>query len=180
MLITPSFFVDDISIPNNMSPMVFERINGFINKFEPRLLRDLLGNELYELLLSEKSERMESLINGTNFIGYEGYNDYWEGLVHDKEQSLIAYYVYYQFEESNATQSVGLGTTIPNNNAQKAVTPADKMIGAWNNMSNSIKDLTRFLWYSKDGLGGPLFPEFTEWRWRLLAHKYRAINYFGI
>lgn len=46
-LIDSSYFVGAINIPNTAKTEISERLTWFINKYEPRILTDILGYELY-------------------------------------------------------------------------------------------------------------------------------------
>ncbi len=128
LLINQSFFIRDITIPNTGNDQVLERLNSFIAKYEPQCLLKLLGYPLYKLFVTEDSTRMTDLESGTDYVGINGNIYKWNGLVHDKDQSLIAYYIYYYFQEASATQSTGVNTSVPKGADSSPVTPADKMI----------------------------------------------------
>lgn len=76
-LIDSSYFVGDLDIPNTSRDNVLERLTAFINKHESKLLRDILGYDLWKAfnngLLVETALGTELIVNGaftTNASGW--------------------------------------------------------------------------------------------------------------
>jgi hypothetical protein len=172
-LIDPSYFIRDIKIPNVYSPAVAENVNQFIAKYEPQCLRLLFGYDFYTLFQTEGiTERMKDLLDGKGE---------WMGLVRpDIKDSLIAYYVYYFFEESMATQSTGVATSITQDASAMNVSPADKMVAAWNQFSYRVTAMYNFLALSKDVDGNKVYPELGLDVVYRGMEMFRPINYFSI
>lgn len=160
--INSSFFVRDINIPNTKELQIIERLNSFIVKYEPECMVKLLGYSLYNLLVTESSTRMYDLIFGALYTNSEGHQKKWKGLVYETNQSLIAYYVYYYFQEASATQTTGVSTKVSKSEAGTSVSPVEKMISAWNIFSSEAYEMSSFLWIKKDINGVKTFPEFTN------------------
>lgn len=172
-LIDPSFFIRDIKIPNVYAPAVAANVQQFIDKYEPECLRNILGYDFYQLFLTENgSQRMMDLLGGKGE---------WMGLVNvPAKDSLIAYYVYYFFEEAMATQSTGVATSITKDESAMNVSPADKMIAAWNQFSYRTTAMYKFLTGTKDVDGYRVYPELDFGVVCRGVDLYRPINYFSI
>jgi len=172
-LIDPSFFIRDIKIPNATYPNIAQNIEQYIAKYEPQCLRSILGHDMYtKLILEIDTPRMQDLLNGKGP---------WMGLVNEPaKDSLIAYYVYYFFEESMATQSTGVATSITKDESAMNVSPADKMIAAWNQFSYRVTEMYYFMTGTKDIDGNPMYPELTSDMVYYGMEQSRPINYFGI
>lgn len=69
-LINSSFFVREITIPNLNDTRVLERLNMYIQKYEPLFLQEALGYYLYKALLSESNGYYSR-----QFLGNELRND---------------------------------------------------------------------------------------------------------
>ncbi len=139
-IVNQSFFVGILQIPNRTSPAVLEQINLFIQRYEPIFLESLLGRVLYaSLLANPTTPRMVDLPNGIAGTSYRG-------LVYNTNQSPIANYIYYQLIEYQATQTTGMGETVPKQDLAVNVSPADKMVRAWNAMSDDVDNTLSFLW----------------------------------
>ena len=170
-LINPSYFIRDIKIPNAIgSVAVAETVNLYIAKYEPECLRKLLGHSFYQLLMTEQSPRMTDLIKGKGA---------WPGLANDEtKDSLIAYYVYFFFEEAMASQSTGVATSITKDESAMNYSPADKMVAAWNNFSDRVRMMYDFL-YTKE-LNVRIYPEVDDCNTYYGMLMSQKINYFGI
>lgn len=82
-------------------------------------------------------------------------------------QSAIANFVYYWFSRNNTTQSTGIGEVRTDGENAVTVSPRQKMISCWNEMSRTIKDLMCFLEAST-----VTYPEWT------LQYEYETRKYF--
>jgi hypothetical protein len=91
------------------------------------------------------------------------------------KKSLIANYVYYQWQKDQYTQTVGLGEVATKAENAQVVTPEYKMIRAYNEMVERIRELMYYLYIKQD--------VYTDWwvvqqNWAL--NKYRKLNSLGI
>src|ERR1035437_922329 len=179
-IINASFFVRNINIPNPGDVKVLEKINSFIGKYEPECMKSILGYSLYKLFLNETSQRMIDILSGAEYNDSCGELQKWEGLVHDTDISLIANYIYYFIQESSATQTTGVSTSISKPETGTNVSPADKMINAWNFFSDETASLCSFLWNKKDSGGIRIYPEFTNLQFYKTRSTSRAINFMGL
>lgn len=178
-LVTLSFFVADITIPNTATPAIIERVNAFIVKFEKECLIDILGYELYKAFTTEDSARMTALLSGQEYTDSNDELQKWQGLVHDTNRSLLAYYIYWKFQEASATQTTGVSTGAMKTQAGVSVSPAEKMVSAFNCFSNETNDLLSFL-RIKNLESTPVYPEFTYRQAVLTANFSRPVNIFSI
>lgn len=179
-LIDAGFFIRDISVPNTSNPAILERLNAFIEKYEKECLVTLMGYELYELFIVNYNEPRMSEIIGGGLYTVNGVQYKWQGLVYDINNSLLAYYVYYYFQSSSATQTLGVSTSTIKTESGVSVSPADKMMEAWNNYSRQSKNFISFLWYKEDANGDRLYPEVSLNHLSLALNLSRTNNIFGI
>lgn len=109
-IISNLYFVKDISIPQTD----FSNLNNDIAKYEPEILRELLGYELAKLVIDSPASptRIKELVEGKEYT--VSFNDRdqkvkWNGFANSELISLIAYYVYYWWQRNNATHTASLG-----------------------------------------------------------------------
>lgn len=174
-LIDQTWFIRNINIPNidankPSNAVELDRILSFIQKYEPECLKKILGFPMYNLLLTETSQRMTDLILGADYTNYYGHNRHWDGLIQPIPKiSLIANYIYFYYQEANTTHTSGVNTNIPKGEASTAVSPGDKMINAWEFFASETKNMLSFLG-NKNNESPAVYPEFTEWQyWRTRA-----------
>lgn len=182
-LIDYTFFIRNINIPNlstdssNIANM--QKINSFIAKYEPECLNNILGYELYKVILNESSQRVTDLIQGAEYTDRCGKLQKWQGLVHDIDISLIANYIFFYFIEATTALTTGVNTKIPKAEAGMAVSPADKMVEAWKFFSSETKSMCFFLWMKKDSNGVRVYPEFDYSQYKKTINLSEPINTFG-
>lgn len=127
MLIDSTYFVNELLIANisNTVDSTGSKITSFIEKYETRYLKELLGLGLYAEFIAGIAEDpieekwavlLDALRNDTT------------------KESPIANYVYYWVMRNDATQSTGTGEVVANNENSRRVSPVDKMVRAWNEM----------------------------------------------
>lgn len=140
----------------------------------------ILGWDLYERFIAEQdSPRMVELINGAEY----GNGRKWQGLVHDTDVSLIANYVYYWFQNSNALQTVGTSTKASKSEAGTSESPADKMIAAWQFFASETRDMISFLWNrTETATEAKTYPEFgfNQYSKTLSLARKGGVNKLGI
>lgn len=131
-LIDSTYFIREISLPVGAN----SNIDSMISRYEPEILKMLLGYELYELMIATPLDvRFDRLINGYEYdVEYNNRTTKvkWNGLVNDDKISLIAYYVYYRImrDENTFTGSVGEFKPIQENSSN--ANPSLKMKTAYN------------------------------------------------
>ncbi len=87
--------------------------------------------------------------------------------------------MYYKFQESAATQSSGIGTNVPKSEGSYQVSPADKMIEAWNFFSEEAYEMLNFLRISNIGTS-QVYPEFDYYQFNEARRFSRRNNYLGL
>ena len=142
MLIDPSYFHGEILIAQRGQLEVQEDIEGLIAKYEPKILRELLGKSLYK----EFMEGLEDPFPDPKWINLrDGVDGEWMGLANMDKLSLIANYVYYHWMRKENLQTVGIGTVkVEAENAVKA-SPVEKYVRAWNEMVDWICELHDYI-----------------------------------
>lgn len=183
-LIDASFFVRDIYLTNLDKAPHLSRLDLFINKREPECLMKILGAKLYKLLTTEDSQRIHDLVDGVGYFSPSNFERYWQGLVHDDDQSLIANYVYYYFQEALALQTTDVATKASKAEAAESASPADKMVNAWRFFASETRDLCSFLWNKRvndEDNGDRIYPEFEACHWHNTMNIARkgGVNKYG-
>lgn len=179
-IVNQSFFVREINLPNTTKTEVIEKITSYINKYEPQCLLKILGYPLFKLFGTENSQRMTDILDGAEYTDQYGELQKWQGLVHDTDISLIANYVYFYIQQSNAAQQTGVATVANKAEAGSAISPAEKMVSAWNFFSTETYSLISFLWMKVDDAGVRIYPEFTQHQFLITKNLSRSMNFLGI
>lgn len=179
-IINSGFFKGDLEIPNRASAPVLERINYMIQKYEPECLETIMGYSLSKAFLANTaSPRMQDILNGAEYTDCFGNTQKFKGLVYDTDKSLIAAYVYYAYQQSQATRSTGVNTAVMNGENASPISPAEKMIEAWNYFSEQTRSLLSFLRYKNLG-DTPIYPEINSMQISRSLELTRKINFIGL
>jgi hypothetical protein len=180
-IVNASFFIGDINIPNLGNTAIIERLNSFVAKYEEQCFTELFGYAFYKLYKDNvSSERMMFITDGSEYSGCFGDLQNWEGIVVNENTSFLAFYIYYYFQQSSATLTTGVSTAAAHTDGASSVSPAEKMVYAWNEYSEIASSLLNFLWFKKDSANQRLYPEFTAHQLRKSASISRKINIFSI
>lgn len=135
-LIDSTYFIGEILITNKTE--LASVISNYITKYEKEILISLLGYSLYTSMINNQSdEPYKSLIEGAEFeMTFDGITQTlkWEGLKNSVKQSLIAYYVYYRYQEEQFIFPGAISTVKPMAENSEVVSPYSKMVNAWNSM----------------------------------------------
>ena len=159
MIIDITYFFGDILIGQLSEQSVQDKVNLFINQYEPEILKGLLGYETYKLMsATTPEERFNELKNGAEFTDEKGLLRKWEGLARTDKVSLIAYYIYYWYQRSQITTTSGTGEGKTQTQNAIPISAMDKMASAWNKMVSLNKDLYCFLNAKKD-----VYTEWYDW-----------------
>lgn len=94
--------------------------------------------------------------------------------------SLIANYIYFYIQQTNASKTTGVNTSIPKGEKAVNFSPVDKMVSAWNFFSDEVESMIRFLWYQKDVSNVRVYPEFDYEQGCTVSRISRKRNSFGI
>ena len=169
MIIDITYFFGDILIGQLSEQSVQDKVNLFINQYEPEILKGLLGYETYKLVsATAPEERFNELKNGAEFTDEKGLLRKWEGLARTDKVSLIAYYVYYWYQRSQTTTTSGTGEGKTQTQNATEESPADKMFKVWNKMVSQNEELYCFLNAKKD--------VYTEW-YKWVTADNSSLNY---
>ena len=142
MMIDYTFFQDGLlmvdgalalATPSPTNRAIAERINWYINRYEPEYLCKLLGEELYnDFLVSEESALW----------------DEFKKLVADKSArvSPIANYVYFFMVRSDQARATING--VKKDGDENLVSPNEKLVYAWNDMVAQNRKL--YVWLCRN------------------------------
>lgn len=176
-LVSSSFFVRDINIPNLGSASsavennTLTKLNSYITAYEAECLKNILGRKLYASYLTDKTtNRMVNLINGVDYG-----DSHWDGLVHDTDQSLIAYFIYFKWWYIDAIKPTSKGAKKSDVDGGQSVNPSDIIVDTWNSFSRQCDELYDFLINQNS-----IYPEFTSDVYRAANDFSYPINVFGI
>ncbi len=135
-LIDSTYFKGEILLTNKTA--LADYITEAITRYEKEILISLLGYKTYKAMIAApETEPYKSLIEGAEFeLTFDGITQLqkWEGLKNTDKESLIAYYVYYKYQERTFTRSSGVNVVRPKAEAAETTTSLWKMINAWNRM----------------------------------------------
>lgn len=128
---------------------VRDRFNKFIEQYEPVLLRELLGVEMYAQVLAAAAIEppaapWAALLDGADYVGEDGNTYHWAGLRNPIKNPITAY-VYYQWMSTAGPILTGSGTVMPKNENATRSSPINLAVPAWNDMVDMNYQLFRFL-----------------------------------
>ena len=127
---TQSLFVGELDIVLDDSCGTDERLQYFIEKYEPQILRKILGQKFFNSLQTELTAGLSGewavLVNGGNF-DIDGVTYQFEGLKH-----ITAGFIYYWYHRDNAYNVAQTGGTIPTRTDAVNKSMAFKQFKAWN------------------------------------------------
>lgn len=125
-LIAKTVFKGDISLAQDD----FDDIDLYVTNFQPKVLIDLLGYDLYKLLIAGASnEPYKALIDGSDYlVTYNGtpITLFWKGL-----KDLLAYYVYCEYMRRRVTFTQSVGETISKQKNSNVASVNHKIFSAW-------------------------------------------------
>lgn len=150
-LIDTSYFYGDLSIAQITEDSVDTVVKRFIALYEPEVLTNLMGYELYKNYLAgvtAGTQKYKDVRDGKEYTNRMGRLSKWRGLkqkLGSDSFSLVANYVYFQYIKDQASSTTGTGEKI--SNAQNAIgtSPRFKMVRAWNQMARWNWELVEFL-----------------------------------
>jgi hypothetical protein len=184
-LIDASYFIGEINIPSTGAQDVAQRLGLFIEQYEPQLLRDVLGYPLYKafaagLAAGSPDQRWVDLRDGKEYPDYSGYTQRWDGILIKKsptvlKQSMIANFVYWHWMRNQVSISTNIGEVAPASENSIVITPASKMVRAWNQMIDWICQMHEYLQINET-----TYPEWTQRNNYFQMRNYRKQNIIGI
>jgi len=178
MIINSTYFINEIFIAGQANSVDIDssrsKLSGFINKYEPKFLTDLLGDVLYSEF---KAGLLENPIP-------QKWTDLKNVLANDTtKESPIANYVYYWFLRNASTTTVEVGESKQLTENAERVSSIDKQVRAWNEMVYWNRKVIIFLNtnisdYPNWGAGAPI-----HFRWgygnALLCRSYELVKYIN-
>ena len=169
MIIDDTYFIRKINLPQTGSTDGRAEVQGFIDTYEPEYLQKVLGYPLWKAFTDgiagsgEPDARWLTLLDGAEFT-YNSSTIKWPGFT--AKPSPISQYIYYQEAEDRAKDTVLVGTSTGSTDNATRVSPASKMIDAWNVMTGLNVLLWNFLNANKS-----TYPEwkptgyYNTWYW---------------
>jgi hypothetical protein len=141
-LIDITYFVNDISLPVDTQTA---QINAKIRMYEPIILTDVLGYDLYKKMLAGPTDQKYlDLINGKEYKA-EGVYYNWRGLVNANKDSLIAYYVWIKFVQADKGYVSGSGVKQLETENSKVDMTNSLITLNYNKMVNLIDEMNAFI-----------------------------------
>jgi len=139
---TGAYFKNEIAIPNittDGGATYSADIISAISKYESEIRIDLLGYELNKALEADLSngvpqtQRFIDLVNGAEFTHPDTEQLLkWIGFVNTEKESMIAYYIYYNYVYYNNVHLSGVGSVSPLAENAERTSPFDKLQLSWN------------------------------------------------
>src|ERR1700722_9823945 len=107
-LIDASYFVADLNIPNTDNAGVLERVNWYINKYEPDVLLKMMGYPLFKAFAASLAAvapatpdpRFINLLYGIEYTNQAGRPKMWKGIIKTSNPvfTMLGGFVYKQPE----------------------------------------------------------------------------------
>ena len=181
MIINSTYFINEIFIAGQANSVDIDssrsKLSGFINKYEPKFLTDLLGDVLYSEF---KSGLLEVPIP-------QKWTDLKNVLANDiTKESPIANYVYYWFLRNASTTTVEVGESKQLTENAERVSSIDKQVRAWNEMVDWNRKVIIFLnanisdypnWGASEGFYlGSMFGNYGRCRTQELHEYINSLN----
>lgn len=145
-LIDSTYFVDEIQIAGleNTVDSTGSKVSGFINKYETRYLKELLGDDLYNSFIAGLAE--EPVLPKWTALLNQLVNN-------ETKESPIANYIYYYYSRNKATETVGIGEMKPNTENGSMASAVQKQVRAWNEMVDWNFEVAKFISENEDDYG---------------------------
>lgn len=137
-IITPAAFVVDLTIAQTENPYMVTNVQGFIDKYEPKFLRALLGLPLY-------TEFVNGLIPvpvdpTTDPETFEPIPQKWIDLRDNTDlKDMITSYVYYWYKRNETTKSMGISEAKPKAENATVTNSVEKQVKSWNEMAEMAR-----------------------------------------
>lgn len=154
-IVAKSDFVDEIAIANNEIPgfgSATNSVDRLIAKYEPRFLNMLFGSDFATLFIAGLFPPVTDPITPVDAR--------WTALNTPELKLAIANYIYYYWQRSQDTQTMGTGTVKSKNTNSIISSAADKVSRAWNEMRDIVWSIIRFM-----KLNAATYPEYVAPRW---------------
>lgn len=130
------FSYPSVKVPNNTANTAEgNALQAYINKYETKYLRDMLGVTLYDLFIAgiDADDAIYTAIrDGGEFTDIDGIVKQWEGFV--SGSNPIANYIYWHWLRDNQSTATTMGVRQPDSENSTAADATRKMVDAWNEM----------------------------------------------
>lgn len=172
-LIDTTYFINEISLPVDE---ISSELTSFITKYEKEILIKILGYDLYKAFTTaltgfDPAEKWGLLRDGCDYeISGITYN--WPGLINTEKESLIAYYVFYQFSCNSSTFNSSIGGQIIKSENSVLTDNRRKQVFAYNKMVDMISQMNDFINYTNSE-NSATYPNYYP-------ESIRKINIFNI
>lgn len=148
--IDKTYFQGIIAIPNKDEEFV--QLGQLIKDSSNLIIKDVLGYDLLKQLLdanlNDTTSKFYKLMYGTEYT-VNGVVCKWKGFINDEKQSLLAYYTFYKWADSEWLLNFGggSGTIIPDNaiieNQTMRIVRVEQLI------EKEIRELYDWIYYEK-------------------------------
>lgn len=130
MIITTNIFQGELTIGQITDPVVSDKVQLFIDEYEPEFLKKLLQNNLYNAFIDGLSQ--------------DPIEQRWIDLK-ETVTPMIACYVYYWYMRNSKTQTMGIGEVRINPELSTNINPSEKMAFIWNKMVDKVIEFIKTL-----------------------------------
>jgi len=149
-IITISDFKGEQSIAQTSNAGVIESTQIFIDKYEKKFLKSLLGNALY--------------IDFVNGLLQDPIDQKWIELRDETDlKDMLVNYIYYWYDRNKTTTTNGVSETKGKTENSVVVNNIDKQVRSWNEMV----DMARLF-----DLSTATYPNFVRQHWRNYSYWY--------
>ena len=138
---SPSDYQNEVNIANRSQQPIAGNIQHYIDTYEPKLLKELLG----DVLLGE-------IVPGAP----------WDALVAKVKPSCLRY-IYWWYASENATDTTGSGESKANTANATLVSPVGKMVSRWNEMVENNIEVVNFINAHPDDYGPYYNPSYVAY-----------------
>jgi hypothetical protein len=148
MITLTSHFTGIINIANTSSSYAEgEALAGFITKYEPIFLKEILGYTLYNLFITnidDVSGEYYDLLNGAAYTDANNVATYWDGL-NGVGLNPIANFIFYMYQNDLSYQNTSMGVMQVKGENMVNANPNPMMVKAWNEMVKMCWKMHDFL-----------------------------------
>jgi len=116
----------------------------YIDTYEREILKQVLGTELYNLVVAAKADASGiyyDLINGKDYtVNCDGVDRiiHWNGLVNDEKISLLSDYVFTKYAEITRYAMTSEGVVIQGVENSTAISPTMKLVSVYNRCAGLV------------------------------------------
>ena len=178
-LIDLTYYTREILIAQRSQPEVAESITSYASVYEPELLKEFLGEELYGDFMTGLSV-VSPATPAPKWVTLRGW------LVNSTLKiSPIANYVFVKYTNGNIATAVGIGYTVPVPENSERVSATPNVVFAWNRMIDLLEVVHTLILENIED-----YPEYKHCEQLTLQHAgcgcngepnfFKKINRFGL